>query len=156
MTSLLASTDIADALVAEVMRIGRESVRNGGLPFSAIITDTSGNILGSGVNAVESDCDPTAHAEVCAIRDACARERRSDLQGTILVCSGEPCAMCYVAALFAGVAEVIYVLSAQDAAAHGYGYGRSYRLLAGFPESWPMRRWHHHVSDAHAVFSGKP
>lgn len=130
--------EIADQLVQQVVALAQETVRGGGAPFSALVADSHGQVLGRGVNTVLRDHDPTAHAEVCAIRDTCHRHARTSLPGTVLICSGEPCAMCYMAALFAGVSEVIFAVSAAEAEAHDYAYGQSHRLLAGFPEIWPF------------------
>lgn len=152
MTTSTVPPEIAGKLVGEVIETASRTVREGGIPFSATVAERSGTILGSGINTVLKDCDPTAHAEVCAIRDACARHGRTNLQGTLLICSGEPCAMCYVSALFAGVSEVIFAVSAEEAATYGYGYGQSYRLLAGFPDQWPMRFRHMPLAGARAPF----
>ena len=145
-------SDIAERLVGEVIDLASSTVRDGGIPFSAMVVDPSGTVLGSGINTVLKDHDPTAHAEVCAIRDACARQGRTSLPGTILICSGEPCAMCYMSALFAGVSEVIFAVSADEAGAHGYQYGQSYRFLSGFPDNWPMRLRHMPLKGALAPF----
>lgn len=134
----LVAPEIADQLVQQVIALAQEAVRSGGAPFSSLVADSRGQVLGIGVNTVLRDNDPTAHAEVCAIRDACRRHGRTGLPGTVLICSGEPCAMCYMAALFAGVSEVIFAVSVSEAEAHGYHYGQSHRLLAGFPHAWPF------------------
>lgn len=138
MKKSLLSPELAERLMTEVVALASNRVEDGGVPFSASIVTPDGNILGSGVNTVMADHDPTAHAEVCAIRHACATNQRTNLSGTVLLASGEPCAMCYVAALFSGVSEVIYAVSASQAAQYGYGYGASYRIFAGFPEQFPL------------------
>lgn len=136
------SKEVSDRLVSEVIALACLTVRAGGIPFSAIVAEPSGQVIGSGINTVLKDHDPTAHAEVCAIRDACARHGSTSLKGKVLICSGEPCAMCYMVALFAGISEVIFAVSADEAAAHGYHYGQSYRFLSDFPDSWPMHFRH--------------
>ncbi len=141
MTRSLLSPELAERMMKEVVALASRRVAEGGVPFSASVVTPSGSVLGSGVNTVMADHDPTAHAEVCAIRHACAAKGLTNLSGTVLLASGEPCAMCYVAALFAGVSEVIYAVSASQAAQYGYCYGTSYRLLSGFPDQFPLSRW---------------
>lgn len=138
MKSSILAPELAERLMTEVVALSAARVAEGGVPFSARVVTPDGRVLGSGVNTVLEDHDPTAHAEVCAIRNACARHGRTNLAGTVLLASGEPCALCYMAALFAGVSEVIYAASAGQAAQYGYGYGSSYRLLAGFPAAFPL------------------
>ncbi|EDZ48052.1 guanine deaminase [Rhodobacterales bacterium Y4I] len=130
--------ELVERLMQDVVALSEARVAEGGVPFSAQVVSADGRVLGAGVNTVMEDHDPTAHAEVCAIRDACARHGRTNLAGTVLLASGEPCALCYMAALFAGVSEVLYAVSADEAARYGYGYGTSYRLLSGFPEHFPL------------------
>lgn len=140
MTKSLLQPELAERLMNEVVALASKRVEEGGVPFSASVVTPDGRILGSGVNTVMADHDPTAHAEVCAIRHACATHGLTNLSGTVLLASGEPCAMCYISALFAGVSEVIYAVSADQAAQYGYGYGTSYKLLSGFPEQFPLQR----------------
>jgi tRNA(Arg) A34 adenosine deaminase TadA len=116
-----------------------DHVHAGGIPFTAFVIDADGNTIGRGVNRVLNNNDPTAHAEVEAIRDACHTAKTPSLNGTRLLASGEPCAMCYLNALFAGVDEVIYAADRNDAAAAGFDYRSSYQMLANFPELWPMK-----------------
>ncbi|MBO6922737.1 nucleoside deaminase [Boseongicola sp. H5] len=141
MTKSLLSPELAERLMTEVVALASNRVKEGGVPFSSSVVTPEGNVLGSGVNTVMTDHDPTAHAEVCAIRHACAAKGLTNLSGNVLLASGEPCAMCYIAALFAGVSEVIYAVSATQAAQYGYAYGGSYKILAGFPEKFPLPRW---------------
>jgi guanine deaminase len=67
-----------------------------------------GTVLGTGVNTAVRDHDPTAHAEIAAVRNACQTGATLQLPGSTLVSSCEPCAMCHTAALVAGVARIIY------------------------------------------------
>nr|MCH9690535.1 hypothetical protein [Gammaproteobacteria bacterium] len=80
----------------------------------------------------------SAHAEVEAIRDACHHIDTSNLQGMILLASGEPCAMCYLNALFAGITKVLFAVDRNEAAENGFDYRGAYNLLADFPAQWPL------------------
>lgn len=92
---------------------------NAGGPFGAIIV-REGIVLAEGWNKVTSTYDPTAHAEVIAIREACKRTRSFSLAGSILYTSCEPCPMCLAAAYWARVDEIYYANTREDAAAIGF------------------------------------
>lgn len=124
------------SLLEEAVAAAVDHVHNGGIPFSAFVVDRDGVILGRGINRVREHNDPTAHAEVEAIRDACRGHQRSRLTGTTLLASGEPCAMCYMSALYAGVSEVLYAVDRDEVAAYGFDYRSTYDLFAHDPRSW--------------------
>lgn len=126
-------------LMEDVVTFSMEHVHDGGIPFTAFVVDADGRVLGRGVNRVLEHHDPTAHAEVEAIRDACRTAGATHLNGMMLLASGEPCAMCYLNAQFAGIEEVIYAVDRDDAANAGFDYRGSYQMLAHFPDQWPMK-----------------
>lgn len=123
-------------LMEKAVACSIERVHAGGIPFAALVVDDQGRILGRGVNRVRELHDPTAHAEVEAIRDACRSHGVSHLHGTTLIASGEPCAMCYMNALFAGVSSVFFAADRDEAAAHGFDYRGSYALFSDDPRTW--------------------
>ncbi|MDX7985817.1 nucleoside deaminase [Xenorhabdus sp. 12] len=120
----------------DVVTFSSEHVHDGGIPFAAFVVDATGKVFGRGVNQVRENHDPAAHAEVEAIRDACRSLRTPYLHGTTLLASGEPCAMCYMNALYAGVSQVLFAVDRDEAAAHGFDYRHSYRLFASDPLDW--------------------
>ncbi|MDE6110271.1 MAG: nucleoside deaminase [Muribaculaceae bacterium] len=93
-----------------------ENVRNGGGPFGAVIV-RDGKVLATGVNRVTANCDPTAHAEVSAIRAACAAVGDFHLKGATVYSSCEPCPMCLSALYWANVARICYGNTKEDAKA---------------------------------------
>lgn len=93
-----------------------ENVRNGGGPFGAVIV-RDGHILSTGVNRVTASCDPTAHAEVSAIRAACHAVRDFKLTGATIYSSCEPCPMCLSAIYWAGISRLFYGNTKDDAKA---------------------------------------
>lgn len=105
--------DRAVALAREGMRAGR------GGPFGALIV-RGDTVVGEGCNRVTSSDDPTAHAEIVAIRDACRRLRTFTLAGCTLYASCEPCPMCLAAAHWARVARIVYAADRADAARAGF------------------------------------
>jgi guanine deaminase len=123
-------------LMEETVAFSTDHVHRGGIPFTALVVDRNGNILGRGVNRVREHHDPTAHAEVEAIRDACRAQGTFNLSGATLLASGEPCAMCYLSARFAGIAHVFFAADRNEAAEHGFDYRSTYRLFADDPLHW--------------------
>lgn len=96
--------------------LSREGMRSGvGGPFGCVIVK-DGEVVGKGSNAVSSSNDPTAHAEVVAIRDACANLGHFQLDGCILYTSCEPCPMCLGAIYWARPSKVYYANTKIDAA----------------------------------------
>lgn len=131
-----------DALDREMMRaairLACESVAAGGGPFGAVVV-RGGTILGRGANRVTRDNDPTAHAEVVAIRDACARLGSFRLDGCTLYTSCEPCPMCLGAIYWARPARVLFAATAADAAEAGFDDRFIYDQLALAPGARQLR-----------------
>ena len=86
-----------------------------GGPFGAVIVDKNGNILSQGNNKVLKNNDPTAHAEIVAIRNACKKLNTFDLKDYILYSSCDPCPMCLSAIIWANIKEVYYGCTKEDA-----------------------------------------
>jgi guanine deaminase len=72
------------------------------------------------VSTILRDGDPTAHADVAAVRDACRSRRTLDLRSAMLACSCEPCPMCHAAAVLAGISRIVYGATEDTAARHGF------------------------------------
>jgi tRNA(Arg) A34 adenosine deaminase TadA len=97
-----------------------ENVNSGkGGPFAAVVV-SSGEILAEGTNRVTTSCDPTAHAEVVAIREACRKLGQFQLAGCEIYSTCEPCPMCLGAIYWARPAKVYFGATAKDAAAVGF------------------------------------
>jgi tRNA(Arg) A34 adenosine deaminase TadA len=92
---------------------------HGGGPFGAVIV-ADGKMVGRGCNQVTPLLDPTAHAEVTAIRDACRALGRFDLRGCVLYTSCEPCPMCLSAIYWARIDRVYFASTRKDAAGIGF------------------------------------
>lgn len=103
------------------------SVGKGG-PFGAVIV-RDGEILGAASNEVLTSNDPTAHAEILAIRRACEKLRSHDLSGCALYATGEPCPMCLSAIIWANIRTVYYASAADEAEKIGFRDGMIYRYL---------------------------
>lgn len=93
-----------------------ENVANDGGPFGAVIV-RNGEVIATGTNRVTANNDPTAHAEVSAIREACAKVGNFKLEGCVCYTSCEPCPMCLSALYWAGVSRIVYGNTKDDAKA---------------------------------------
>ncbi|MDE6438662.1 MAG: nucleoside deaminase [Muribaculaceae bacterium] len=96
-------------------KIAEENIDNGGGPFGAVIVNEKGEVVATGANRVTADNDPTAHAEVNAIREACRRLDTFSLKGCTVYSSCEPCPMCLSALYWAGVSRIFFGNTQQDA-----------------------------------------
>ncbi len=104
----------------EAIRLAKEGVVSGnGGPFGCVIVK-DGQIIGKGSNMVLKTNDPTAHAEVVAIRDACKNLNHFQLEGCEVYTSCEPCPMCLGAIFWARPAKVFYACTKEDAANAGF------------------------------------
>lgn len=118
------------------VELATENVAAGGGPFGAVIV-RDGVLVSTGQNRVTRDFDPTAHAEVMAIRDASRSLGDFSLDGCVLYSSCEPCPMCLCASLWARLDRVVYAADRHDAARGGFDDLAFYELLMKGRESWP-------------------
>jgi len=100
-----------------------------GGPYGAVVVK-DGKIVGESGNKINKNNDPTAHAEIEAIRNACNQLQRTDLEGCELYASCEPCPMCASAFYFAKVSKVFYACTREDSADAGFDNRHIYRELA--------------------------
>lgn len=136
MTDALASSSDARFLT-QAVDLGVRSVASGGGPFGAVVV-RDGVVIGEGQNRVTLDGDPTAHAEVVAIREACRHTGSHSLAGVELFSSCEPCPLCLAAALWARVGRVVFAANRDDAARAGFDDRAFYELLGRDRSTWPM------------------
>jgi tRNA(Arg) A34 adenosine deaminase TadA len=114
----------------DAIRLSEEGVRAGrGGPFGCVIV-RDGRVVGRGNNQVTSACDPTAHAEVVAIRDACRALKTFQLPDCTLYASCEPCPMCLSAVYWARIPTVYFGATRDDAAAVGFDDELIYREIS--------------------------
>ncbi len=106
------------------------SNKEGG-PFGAVIVDKYGNIIANGNNKVLKNNDPTAHAEIVAIREACKILNTNDLSEYVLYTSCEPCPMCLSAIIWANIKEVYFGCTKEDAAKIGFRDNDIYEFIKG-------------------------
>lgn len=120
----------------EYMQLAKECAKHGsnnneGGPFGAVIVDAKGNIISEANNMVLKNNDPTAHAEITAIRKACEKLRTYDLSGCSIYTSCEPCPMCLSAIIWSNIKEIYYGANREDAARIGFRDNDIYEYLKG-------------------------
>lgn len=124
-----------DEWVARTIELATANVAAGGGPFGALIV-RNGGLIAEGQNRVTATLDPTAHAEVVAIRAACLAVGDFSLAGAILYTSCEPCPLCLSAALWARVDRVVYAADRDDAARGGFDDREFYELFSRDRSTW--------------------
>ncbi|GAA3706974.1 nucleoside deaminase [Zhihengliuella alba] len=115
----MSTTETATSFLATAIELATANALNQGGPFGAVVVTADGHVF-EGVNRVTATNDPTAHAEVTAIRTACAALGTFDLTGATLYTSCEPCPMCLASALWARIGDVVYAADRHDAASGGF------------------------------------
>ena len=118
----------------KAIELSIENVQNGGGPFGAVIVKDN-KIVATGVNRVTASCDPTAHAEVSAIRTAAQKLGTFDLSGCEIYTSCEPCPMCLGAIYWAHLDKIYYGNNKTDAKNIGFGDSFIYDELELKPEN---------------------
>ena len=114
----MTSTD--KRFMQQAIDLSIENVANGGGPFGAVIVK-EGEVIATGVNRVTANNDPTAHAEVSAIRAACQKEGFFKLEGCTIYTSCEPCPMCLSAIYRAGLSRICFANTKKDAEDINFG-----------------------------------
>lgn len=122
------------------VRLAVENVAAGGGPFGALVVGPDGQLVAEGQNRVTRDLDPTAHAEVTAIRNSCRAIGDFSLAGSSLYTSCEPCPLCLSAALWARLDRVVFAANRYDAAAGGFDDSAFYELFERPSTSWTSPR----------------
>lgn len=137
--------------ISRAIELATSNVAEGGGPFGALIV-RDGEIVATGANRVTPDRDPTAHAEVTAIRNACRALDDHSLPGCVLVTSCEPCPMCLASALWARVDRILYAADRDDAAAAGFD-DRAFHEALRDPAKCPVPLQRIATADRNAAFT---
>ena len=116
-------------LMRRAIQLSVENVKNGGGPFGAVIAK-DGEIVAEGCNRVTANNDPTAHAEVTAIRNARQKLGTFDLSGYEIFTSCEPCPMCLAAIYWARLDKIFFANNKEDADQIGFGDAFIYKEMA--------------------------
>ncbi|WP_369374871.1 nucleoside deaminase [Promicromonospora sp. Populi] len=133
------------------VEVAAQNVADGGGPFGAVVVREGVEVVAAG-NRVTRDLDPTAHAEVVAIRGACRALNTFSLAGTTLYASCEPCPLCLSAALWARVDRVVFAADRHDAERAGFDDREFYELLERDRSTWPNPVVEHRIARAGEPF----
>ncbi|MFT4148220.1 MAG: nucleoside deaminase [Micrococcaceae bacterium] len=137
----------------QAIHLAEENVKKGGGPFGAVIV-RNGEIISEGANSVTLTNDPTAHAEVVAIRTACQKLNTFSLEGCVLYSSCEPCPMCMASSLWARVDKVFFAADRYQAAQVGFDDLAFYDLFEKTPrDQWKTPVEHLNIKDALSPFN---
>ncbi|GAB4083662.1 nucleoside deaminase [Myceligenerans cantabricum] len=139
-----------DRWLARAVTLATENVAHGGGPFGAVVV-RDGAEIAVGVNRVTLDLDPTAHAEVVAMRAACQALGTHELSGATLYSSCEPCPLCLTASLWARLDRIVFAADRHDAAEAGFDDRAFYELLEQDRDTWP-----HSVTSRRIPAAGAP
>lgn len=122
--------EMRDAFMSRAIELAFENVKSGrGGPFGAVVVK-DGQIIAEGANRVTASKDPTSHAEIVAIREACKRLGNFEITGCELYTTCEPCPMCLGAIYWARPARVYFACDANDASKAGFDDSLIYREIA--------------------------
>lgn len=140
--------NLDDQFLARAIELARHGSESGeGGPFGAVIV-RDGKIIAEGWNRVVASHDPTAHAEISAIRTACASAGSFHLHGCTLYASSEPCPMCLSAAYWAHIDRIVFANSRAEAAAIGFCDDELYSELNRHFSSRSIVMEHHPIPGA--------
>ena len=144
--------DFNPEFLAEAIRLSKENITDGsGGPFGAVIIK-DGRIIGEGKNEVLDSNDPTAHAEIQAIRNACKHLNNFDLSGCEIYTSCEPCPMCLSAIYWARIDTIFYANTKKDASEIGFDDAFIYKELSLPENQRKIKMQQHNTEEAKKVF----
>lgn len=125
------------SFLQEAIDLARNNVAEEGRPFGAVVVQ-DGAIIARGVNRMDAEKDPTAHAELLALRAAGAAAGSTRLDGCTVYASGQPCPMCLAAMRLAGVTRVVFAYSNENGAPYGLSTAQVTQDLAA---PLPLQSW---------------
>jgi tRNA(Arg) A34 adenosine deaminase TadA len=142
---------MTDIHMRRAIELACEAVEQGGGPFGAVVV-LDGRVLAEGKNRVVPDGDPTAHAEINAIRKACRAQGGHSLQGAVIYASSEPCPMCLGAIWWARISRIVFANSHDAAANIGFDDTALYREVSAPLENRKIKIEKSEDVDAKKVF----
>ena len=138
--------------LTKAINLSLEKMREGcGGPFGAIIVK-NGEIIAEGWNKVTSEYDPTAHAEMTSIRNACQKIKHFELNGCTIYTSCEPCPMCFGGIYWSRISRVIYANTREDAKIIGFDDGHIYDEISIPKHERKITFVHYPLPEAKNVF----
>lgn len=148
-------THPSEQAMRHAIALARQNIEDGGRPYGAVLMRGS-EVLSTGVNEIHRTGDPTAHAELLALRDAGKKAKNPDLRGTVMYASGHPCPMCMAAMHLAGVGHVYFAYSNEDGEKYGLSSAHVYREMRKPPQeqSLPLEAYRPAIDeDLYAIWA---
>jgi len=140
------------SFLLRAVRIAEEGIQNGGGPFGAVVT-MGNKIISESYNKVVLEKDPTAHAEILAIRQAASVLKTHKISECTIYCSCEPCPMCLGAIYWAGIKKIVYACDRNDAEKAGFSDKLIYEEILLDPESRKSKFLQMNDSAAKEIFN---
>lgn len=134
-----------DDYLGEAVALARDNAMAGGRPYGALIV-RNGEILARAVNGIVATNDPTAHAELVALREVGQRLQRTNLDDCVVYASGRPCPMCHAAMRLSGIRRAYFAYTAEEAESYGLLSAGIYAELCRPLDVQPMRLEHRPVA----------
>ncbi|MFV3332404.1 nucleoside deaminase [Pseudomonas sp. NY15437] len=122
-----------EVFMREALQLARDNIEAGGRPFGALVVK-DGRVIARAANSIHLDADPTAHAELLAIRRASAHLASPRLEGCVIYASGHPCPMCLAAMHLCGVAGAYFAYSNDDGEPFGLSTAAVYQQMTQPPQ----------------------
>lgn len=141
----------AEEFMREAIGLARANVEAGGRPFGAVLV-RDGRVIARAVNEVNQTKDPTAHAELLAIRNASHSLGSASLSGCIVYASGHPCPMCLAAMHLCGIQAAFFAYSNDDGEAYGLSTVSIYAQMAREPQAQSLALRPLRPADEHGLY----
>ena len=141
----------AEELMREAIALARANVEAGGRPFGAVLV-RDGRVIARAVNEVNQTKDPTAHAELLAIRNASRSLGSANLSGCIVYASGHPCPMCLAAMHLCGIQAAYFAYSNDEGEAYGLSTAAIYAQMAREPQAQSLALRPLRPADEHGLY----
>lgn len=141
----------AEAFMREAIALARANVDAGGRPFGAVLV-RDGRVIARGVNEVNQTKDPTAHAELLAIRHASQSLESADLSGCVVYASGHPCPMCLAAMHLCGIEAAYFAYSNEEGEAYGLSTAPIYAQMVREPQAQSIALRPLRPTDEHGLY----
>jgi len=136
----------------QAIALAFENVEHGGRPFGAVVVKDE-KVIATGVNRMQADCDPTAHAELLALRAAGKVLQSPRLDGCRVYASGQPCPMCFAAMRMSGVDKIVFAYSNDQAAPYNLSTARiAEELTEPISEQTGIKVEHHSPDDGERLY----
>lgn len=142
----------SEQAMQQAIALAHKNIEGGGRPFGAVLMRND-RVIATGVNEIHLNGDPTAHAELLALRQAGKDAQNPDLRGTVMYASGHPCPMCMAAMHLAGVDHVYFAFGNDDGEAYGLSTDHIYEQMRKPPQEQSLPLDHFRPANAENIYA---